>query len=133
MALEHQFVLFLNINRYAPYSQSEPRFLEKFRERLEGVVWLVWLGAGSVLMKHAGAVALHGLSELMEQIRIREGIKEKSLGTFYRKSKAFLHFHEDPAGLFADLRVDTEFERFPVNTQTERKTLLKAIDRALAS
>jgi hypothetical protein len=133
MALEHQFIQFLNMNRYAPLSQSEPRSLGKFRERLEGVFWHAWLGVGSVSMKHAGAVALHGLSELLEQIRIMGGIKEKSLGTFYRRSKAFLHFHEDPAGLFADLRVGAEFERFPVNTRAEWKALLSALDRALAS
>ncbi len=28
-------------------------------------------------MKHASAAALHGLSELLEQIRVKEGIKEK--------------------------------------------------------
>jgi hypothetical protein len=84
-------------------------------------------------MKHAGGVALHRLSELLEQIRIRDGMREKSLGIFYRRSKAFLHFHEDPAGLFADLRVGADFERYPVNTQNEWKALLNAIDRALAA
>jgi hypothetical protein len=82
-------------------------------------------------MKHAGVAALHGLSELLEQIRIKEGIKEKSLGIFYRKSKAFLHFHEDPAGLFADLRVGADFDRYPVNTKKDWKALLMAVDRAL--
>ena len=82
-------------------------------------------------MKHAGVAALHGLSELLEQIRIKEGIKEKSLGIFYRKSKAFLHFHEDPAGLFADLRVGADFDRYPVNTKKDWKALLRAVDRAL--
>jgi hypothetical protein len=84
-------------------------------------------------MKHAGVAALQGLSELLEQIRIKEGIKEKSLGIFYRKSKAFLHFHEDPAGLFADLRVAADFDRHPVNTKKEWKALLRAVDRALAA
>jgi hypothetical protein len=83
-------------------------------------------------MKHAGVVALHGLSKLLEQIRARDGIKEKSLGIFYRKSKAFLHFHEDPAGLFADLRMGADFDRYAVNTKKEWKALLTAIDRALA-
>jgi hypothetical protein len=83
-------------------------------------------------MKHASVVALHGLSELLEQIRVKQGIKEKTLGIFYRKSKPFLHFHEDPAGLFADLRVSADFERYPVNTKKEWKVLLTAIDRALA-
>jgi hypothetical protein len=84
-------------------------------------------------MKHAGVVALHGLSELLEQIRAREGIKEKSLGIFYRRSKAFLHFHEDPAGLFADLCMGADFDRYAVNTKKEWKALLTAIDRALAA
>ena len=86
-----------------------------------------WWGVKGLSMRHAGAVALHGLSELLQQIRVREGIKE----IFYRRSKAFLHFHEDPAGLFADLSVGAQFERYPVNTKNEWKALLAAIDRAL--
>lgn len=82
-------------------------------------------------MKHATAAALQALSDLLDQIRAKEGIREKTLGIFYRKSKAFLHFHEDPAGLFADLSAGADFDRFPVNTKQEWKTLLKAIDRAL--
>ena len=82
-------------------------------------------------MKHASAVALHRLSDLLDQIRLKEGIKEKKLGIFYRKSKSFLHFHEDPGGLFADLGVGAGFERYPVNTQKEWHVLLVAIDRAL--
>jgi len=84
-------------------------------------------------MKHASATALHGLAELLGQIRVKEGIKEKKLGIFYRKSKSFLHFHEDPAGLFADLRVGADFDRYPVNTKKEWEVLLTAIDRALAA
>ena len=64
-------------------------------------------------MKHASTAALHDLSELLEQIRLKEGIKEKKLGIFYRKSKSFLHFHEDPAGLFADLSLGADFARYP--------------------
>jgi hypothetical protein len=82
-------------------------------------------------MKHADATALHGLSGLLKQIRVKKGIKEKKLGIFYRNSKSFLHFHVDPAGLFADLSVGADFDRYPVNTKTEWKILLTAIDRAL--
>jgi len=82
-------------------------------------------------MKHANATALHGLSGLLEQIRVKKGIKEKKLGIFYRNSKSFLHFHEDPAGLFADLKLGADFDRFPVNTKAEWKILLTVIDRAL--
>ncbi len=55
-------------------------------------------------MKHAGPAALDRLELLLVQIRTLPGLVEKSRGVFYRKGKAFLHFHEDPAGLFADVR-----------------------------
>jgi hypothetical protein len=84
-------------------------------------------------MKHASKDALGRLADLLAQIRQKDGLKEKKLGIFYRKSKAFLHFHEDPAGLFADLNAAEEFERYPVNSERERAALLKAIDRALKS
>lgn len=81
-------------------------------------------------MKHATTEALARLEGLLERIRARDGLTEKSPGVFYRKARAFLHFHEDPAGLFADLRAGEEFERYPVNTEGQRKALLAAIDRA---
>lgn len=46
---------------------------------------------------------------------------------FYLKNCAFIHFHEDPDGLFADGRFAVEFERVPVNSQAEQMTLLDAI------
>ena len=55
-------------------------------------------------MKHAGAAALDGIEPLLERIRALGVLKEKSRGRFYLKAKGFLHFHEDPAGLFADIR-----------------------------
>lgn len=82
-------------------------------------------------MKHATAAALAGLSELLDQIRARDGLEEKKLGIFYRKSKSFLHFHEDPAGMFADLCVGSDTARYPVNSHAEWKALLAAIDRAI--
>ena len=83
-------------------------------------------------MKHAGAEALRRLEALLEEIRRRRGLKEKKPGIFYRKSKAFLHFHEDPAGLFADLRGADDFDRFQVNTAAQEQQLLDEIDRRLS-
>ena len=62
---------------------------------------------------------------------MKNGIKEKKLDLFYKQSKSFLHFHEDPDGLFADLRVGKDFGRCPVNFKKEWTVLLSAIDRAL--
>ena len=52
---------------------------------------------------------------------------EKKRGIFYRKSAAFLHFHEDPDGLYADVRMHEEFDRFRVETDSERSKLVAMI------
>jgi len=71
-------------------------------------------------VKHAGPAALDALEPLLARVRTLPGLKEKARGTFYRKSRAFLHFHEDPAGLFADVRLGgDEFSRFRVSTAEE--------------
>jgi hypothetical protein len=81
-------------------------------------------------MKHAGAAALDALSDLLESLRTRTALVERRPGIFYVSSgKAFLHFHEDPAGLFADLRLAGDWQRFPVNSTDERAELLAVIDR----
>jgi hypothetical protein len=41
--------------------------------------------------------------------------------------RAFLHFHEDPPGLYADVRLDDEFERVPVQTRLQQDDLLRRI------
>lgn len=82
-------------------------------------------------MKHAGNAALDQLDGLLEEIRGFGQLKEKSRGVFYRKAEAFLHFHEDRQGLFADLRVDGSWERLAVNTTKEKQKLLLRIQAVL--
>jgi hypothetical protein len=82
-------------------------------------------------MKHAGAAALDALEPVLEQLRAIAGMKEKSRGTFYRGSNAFLHFHEDPAGFFADLKKGADFVRLAVNNRSEIATLIREAKRAL--
>jgi hypothetical protein len=85
-------------------------------------------------MKHAGAAALDALEQLLGAIRARgaaAGLKEKQRGVFYRKGKAWLHFHEDPAGLFADLRTGADWVRFPVSEPSAQAKLVAAVERAL--
>lgn len=77
-------------------------------------------------MKHAGPRALAILEALLGQLRRLPGIVEKKPGVFYRGGRAFLHFHEDPAGLFADLKTGDEFERFTLNSAGERNALVRA-------
>jgi hypothetical protein len=68
-------------------------------------------------MKHASAAALDQIDPLIARIRALPGLKEKSRGVFYLKSRAFLHVHEDTKGLFADVRAadGKGFERFKVD------------------
>lgn len=82
-------------------------------------------------MKHAGQDALDALEELLVAIRQHQSLREKKRGIFYWKSNAFLHFHEDGDQLFADLRVDSDWKRFPVNTQAEREVLLANVAIAI--
>jgi hypothetical protein len=69
------------------------------------------------------------LSSLLAQLRELPDVREKSPGVFYRKSRAFLHFHEDRAGLFADVRLAGEFERFEVTTVEQQRALLRRVQR----
>ena len=81
-------------------------------------------------MRHAGPQAFDALKDLLAAIRAR-GLREPRPGIFYRKGKAWLHFHEDKAGLFADLRLGAEWERFRVSDEGEQANLLRLIDRSL--
>ena len=83
-------------------------------------------------MKHAGSDALDRLEPLLAQIRQRAALKEKSRGTFYRGSRAFLHFHEHGEEFFADMRLSEDFERFPATSASQRRALLAHLDAALA-
>ncbi|HPA38943.1 MAG TPA: hypothetical protein PLV04_09370 [Phenylobacterium sp.] len=83
-------------------------------------------------MKHAGPAALDALEPLLARLRTLPGLKEKSRGIFYLKSKAFLHFHEDPAGLFADLREDGDFQRYEVTSAEGQEALFDATLRRLS-
>lgn len=82
-------------------------------------------------MKHASPETLTQLSSLLEHVRQYAGLRERKIGTFYRKSAAFLHFHEDPAGIFADVRGLQDWERFPVKTPAQQQQLLNRIAELL--
>ncbi|MGG6241069.1 hypothetical protein ACQ4N7_20800 [Nodosilinea sp. AN01ver1] len=83
-------------------------------------------------MKHADSHTLTRLRPLLDQVRQRvPPLKEPKVGTFYLKSAAFLHFHDDPSGLFADLKVQGNWQRYPVNHEADYIALLQALDQQL--
>jgi hypothetical protein len=86
-------------------------------------------------MKHASESTLEELTPLLERLRSFDGLVEKRPGVFYRKTKAFLHFHEDPKGKFVDVRlkVDDPFTRLPVSTAIQQSTLISKVEQAMRS
>ncbi|MBV9509805.1 MAG: hypothetical protein JO303_05945 [Caulobacteraceae bacterium] len=84
-------------------------------------------------MKHAGPAALDALAPLLEAIRARPGLTERKPGVFYRKHQAWLHFHEDPAGLFADLKVEGDWKRFDVTDAAGGVALVACLDAEIGA
>ena len=79
-------------------------------------------------MKHAGAGTLTALEPLLCKLRRQPGLIERTPGSFYLRSRAFLHFHEDVEGMFADIKLDgTEFTRVRVTTREEQAELVSLV------
>jgi hypothetical protein len=82
-------------------------------------------------VRHARLGDLDRLDDLLERLRAVDGLTERRNGVFYRGSKAFLHFHQDRAGLFADLKVGDGWLRYPVSSASARRTLVADARRVL--
>jgi hypothetical protein len=82
-------------------------------------------------LRHAGPEALARLEPLVAELRGLDALEERRPGIFYLRSRAFLHFHEDPAGLFADLRVGAEWLRLPVEKRPQQRALLRRVGELL--
>jgi hypothetical protein len=79
-------------------------------------------------MKHATPRTLKTMAPLLAQLRGFVTLRERKPGAFYRGSAAFLHFHEDPAGIFADVKVaGSGFTRVPVATVEQRTKFLELV------
>jgi hypothetical protein len=82
-------------------------------------------------VKHAGETALDRLEPRLTSLRAMPELREKSRGTFYRGSRAFVHFHEDVTGLFADVRFGEEFERIDVTGAAKQRQLVRRVREAI--
>jgi hypothetical protein len=79
-------------------------------------------------MKHAGRETLAALEPMLRQLRKDSSFAERKPGSFYRKSKAYLHFHEDTSGTYVDVKLNGEdFIRMRVTTSQEQARLLSLI------
>jgi hypothetical protein len=83
-------------------------------------------------MRHARPDDLDRLTPLLDQLRGIDGLVERTPGSFYRKSRGFLHFHIHGDDVFADVRLDDEgdFDRVRVTTKSEQRALVRAVREA---
>jgi len=84
-------------------------------------------------VRHATPDTLERLRDLITALRGIDGITEPRPGAFSRGSRAFLHFHEDPTGSYADVRVGSDFQRFRVTTRREQQALVASVRRELGT
>ena len=83
-------------------------------------------------MKHAGTATLEALDPLLARVRALPGLVERTPGCFYKGSKAFLHFHEDPSGTHADVRLSADgFTRVRAESAHEWDALVALAAAAL--
>ena len=83
-------------------------------------------------MKHASPATLDEIEPLLATIRALGHLRERRRGIFYLKSVAYLHFHEDPAGLFADVKLGGAWKRMDVTSPRARKSLVAAMRKDLS-
>jgi hypothetical protein len=86
-------------------------------------------------MRHARDDDLDQLDALLNRLRGLPGLSERSRGVFYRRSRAYLHFHQDPAGLFADVRTQEapDFTRHDVTSDEQQAALFDIVQRDVAA
>jgi hypothetical protein len=78
-------------------------------------------------MRHARDEDLDQIDPLLGKIRALGTLIERKRGVFYAGSRAFLHFHEDRAGMFADLRDGEGFVRHRVSSAREQRDFLRVL------
>jgi hypothetical protein len=86
-------------------------------------------------LRHARDQDLDRIEALLERLRDLGELRERKRGCFYFKSKGFVHFHEDPKGMFADLRqvASRDDRRLKVDTPAEQDALITQARKVLAA
>ena len=86
-------------------------------------------------MRHARAEDLDRIEPLLVRLRELGVLKERKRGCFYFKGKGFVHFHEDPKGMFADIRQaeSRDDRRMKVDAPREQDALFAQAKRVLAT
>jgi hypothetical protein len=89
-------------------------------------------------VRHARDADLDRLETALGELRNLPGLTEKKRGTFYRRGRAFLHFHVDGPedDLYADVRLGgggDDFTRLPVTTPGDQQQLFDLVAAAVGA
>jgi hypothetical protein len=76
---------------------------------------------------------LDRIAPLLEVLRTHPALRELRPTVFQLNDRDFLHFHDEPEGIFADVRLKSGFVRLPVSSHSEQLELLERIDHSLSS
>jgi hypothetical protein len=84
-------------------------------------------------MRRAGSATLERIEPLLAALRAHPALSERRPGHFFLQAREVLHFHDDPNGVFADLRLAHGFERLRVTSSSEQAELLDRLEDCLAT
>jgi len=75
---------------------------------------------------------LQELEPWLQEVRALgiDGLVEKANGAFYKRRVGILHFHEDGDGVYADVKVDGEWQRVQINGVQGKRAVLKMLRTA---
>lgn len=83
--------------------------------------------------------ALDRIAPLLDVLRAHSALREVRPTVFHLNDRDFLHFHiilhshDEPGGVFADVRLTKGIVRMPVSSRSEQAELLERIYESLSS
>lgn len=76
---------------------------------------------------------LDAIAPLLDVLRAHPALSEVRPTEFQLDGGDFLHFHEEPGGVVADVRLTEGRVSMPVSSSSEQAELLERIDHSLSS
>ncbi len=83
-------------------------------------------------MSRAGSTAPPELQAILGELRAYESLTERSPGAFDLGRRHFLHFHETPDGIVADVFLSRGRVRMPATSSAEQAELMAVVDEAVS-
>jgi len=76
---------------------------------------------------------LDRIAPLLDVLRAHPALSEARPTEFQLDGRDFLHFHDEPDGVFADVRLTEGRVSMPVSSSSEQAEFLERIDHSLSS